>query len=88
MKNLIEKRGKAKRVRKPPAKTAPKNDEEPSKKDQRKQVLEQQKTQETATPQQPPPIIETPPETNPDEGDRRVPLIQSRINLYSIKVSI
>lgn len=34
----IEKRGKAKRVRKP----APKKDEEPSKKDQRKQALEQQ----------------------------------------------
>jgi hypothetical protein len=42
----IEKRGKAKRVRKPPPKTA-KKDEEPSKKDQRKQALEQQKIQET-----------------------------------------
>jgi hypothetical protein len=38
----IEKRGKAKRVRKAPPKTAPKQ-EEPSKKDQRKQALEQQK---------------------------------------------
>jgi hypothetical protein len=41
----IEKRGKAKRVRKAPPKTAPK-DEEPSKKDQRKQALEQPKPPE------------------------------------------
>lgn len=43
----LEKRGKAKRTRKPPAKTAPKKDEEPSKKDQRKQAMEQQKAPET-----------------------------------------
>ncbi len=42
----LEKRGKAKRVRKAPPKIAAPKDEEPSKKDQRKQALEQQKAPE------------------------------------------
>ncbi|CAF1145362.1 unnamed protein product [Rotaria sordida] len=94
---IKEKRGKAKRIRKAPPKTAPKKDEEPSKKDQRKQALEQQKTvpaietpksvetastKETTSTKETPPTIEIPSIANAEEDDRRVPLIQTNESIY------
>ena len=74
----IEKRGKAKRIRK----AAPKKTDEPSKKDQRKQAMEQQKTQqaeaETRRPSIPPPPTINAPQA--EEEERRVPTIQSKTN--------
>ncbi|CAF3833519.1 unnamed protein product [Rotaria magnacalcarata] len=86
--SIKEKRGKAKRVRKPAPKTAPKSEEEPSKKDQRKQAVEQsQKVPEAAPAIDAPPVIETPTiETptilNTEDEDRRVPTIQANESVY------